>query len=272
MIQGKFINPENKSDYFCLSVSKLKTFQQCKAKYHYCYIQKLPRQERDYLTFGKLLHKALEVFESEIMKGSIVADHLLMKTAFSEAIKESEFPVTQEQKKEAFEILCKFLEKRAKNKNSLPKPIAVEKPFNIDVGDGVLLNGYIDLVQMDPDNVLHVADYKTSKTKQYLKKDFLQLKTYSYVMCVENLELENIRTSYIMLKHNFNSLIENFRREDVLPIESEFRRSAAEINQEKLFRPSPGPLCKYCDYAMECPDGRDKLGLVKVDSFGEVNW
>lgn len=272
MIQGKIVNLENRNDYFNLSVSKLKTFQQCKAKYHFQYIQHLPSQEKDYLTFGTLLHKALEIFESEHIKGTNVADHLLMKTAFSKALKDSKYPVTPEQKQEAFEILSKFLEIRAKNKNALAKPLSVEKQFSIDVGDGVLLSGFIDLVKMDTDNILHVVDYKTSKTKQYLKKDLFQLKTYSYAMCLENEKLENIRTSYVMLKHNFDPITNEFCREDVLSIESEFRKGAAEINQEKLFRPSTGPLCKYCDYVTECPDGRDRVGLIKADGFGEVNW
>lgn len=272
MIKGKFINPENRNDYFNMSVSKLKTFQQCKAKYHFQYVQQLPALEKDYLTFGTLLHKALEIFESEHIKGTSEADHLLMKTAFGEALKDSKYPVTPDQKKEAFQILCKFLEIRAKNKGALAKPIAVEKQFSIDIGDGVLLNGFIDLVKLDVDNVLHVVDYKTSKTKRYLKKDLLQLKTYSYVMCLENEKLENIRTSYIMLKHNFDPITNEFCREDVLPIESEFRKVAAEINQEKLFRSSTGPLCEYCDYLTECPDGMDRVGLIKVDNFGEVNW
>jgi ATP-dependent helicase/DNAse subunit B len=51
-----------------LSVSKAKTFDDCKAKYKFCYIQKLPRIDRDFHIFGKFLHSTLESFHKTIIQ------------------------------------------------------------------------------------------------------------------------------------------------------------------------------------------------------------
>ena len=45
-----------------LSVSKVKTFDDCKAKYRYTYIEKLPRKEWSFHIFGSFLHLVLEEF------------------------------------------------------------------------------------------------------------------------------------------------------------------------------------------------------------------
>ena len=40
-----------------LSVSKVKTFKDCKAKFHFCYVQKLPRKEYDFRRLYAILNK-----------------------------------------------------------------------------------------------------------------------------------------------------------------------------------------------------------------------
>jgi CRISPR/Cas system-associated exonuclease Cas4 (RecB family) len=276
--QGKFVKilPQDRRNYFHLSVSKTKTFKQCKAKYHFNYIQKLPRKDWEHLDFGSLLHEALENFEKAIIAGNKEKYHILMKKCFSSALKN--WPkITQDQKKEAFDILSSFLKKRI-NCNSVP--IAAEKEFTIDIGNNILLNGFIDLVKMDPDGVLHVGDYKTSKSGKWLEKDYLQLKTYAYAMCLEDPNLELVRCSYIMLKLDFEEIKFEFSREEAMTIEQDFRDYTTEIAEEKLFRPSTGPLCPYCDYSEHCPDGlkwikqaeernNKKTGTKK---FGETEW
>jgi len=277
--QGKLLTvlPQDRRNYFHLSVSKAKTFKQCKAKYLFNYIKKLPKKEWEFQVFGKFLHECLEKFEKAIIAGNKEKYHILMKAIFANALKN--WPqITQEQKKEAFDILCSYLKKRI-TYNYVP--IAAEKEFTIDIGDNVLLNGFIDLVKLDADGVLHLDDYKTSKTGLYLKKDYLQLQTYAYAMCLEDPKLEKVRGSYIMLKLDFEEIKFEFSRENVMSIEQDFRDYTAEIAAEKLFRPDTGPLCPYCDYSEHCPDGlkwikqaeerkNKKSGTSK--KFGETEW
>jgi len=273
LVQGKFLKvvPQDRSVFLNLSVSKVKTFKTCKAKYHFYYIQKLPRKEWDFQVFGKFLHEVLELFHGEIIQGNKDPDHILMKRSFGTALKEYSAGMTSDMQKECFDILIAYLKKRHTEKGQHPEVLEVEKEFLINIADDILLNGFIDVVQRDPDGVLHVADYKTSKHKKYLKNDFMQLKTYAYAMCLEDPSLEKVRCSYVMLRHGFDSILAEFTRDEVMAMESEFQEFAATIKKEKLFRPTPSPLCKFCDYLEKCDDGLEKMGMAKGD-FGERDW
>ena len=282
IIKGKHLKviPENNS-FFKLSVSKTKTFQTCKKKYLFNYIKKLPTQERDYHVFGKFLHLVLELFYKDIINKYVGPDNVLMKKSFNAALlsamdkdpKQFKDKLTPEQKKECFEILKLYLIKRQndRQKNIVPTVIAVEKPFNIDIDGKVLLNGFIDLVKIDSDGVLHVADYKTSKSSKYLKKDFTQLKTYAYVMCLEDPNLELVRCSYVMLRLNFEEVTKEYKRKEIMLMENEIESNSELIQSEKLFRASPGPLCNYCDYLHLCSEAKEKLKIIDPN-FGEINW
>lgn len=277
--------PEDTSKYLRLSVSKVKTFKSCKKKFYFQYKEKLPRKEWPHTNFGSFLHEVLERFETLILAGRTEPDNILMKECFSGALAGDIFegnknnPVVWEekidadQKKESFEILCSFLKRRAelKKEGKLPKVVQPEKEFHIEIGD-ILLIGFIDLLQIDPDGVLHVADYKTSKSKKYLQKDFMQLKTYAYALFLENPELDKVRASYVMLKHNFDLIETEFTREEVMSTcTKDFLKYAEEIESEKLYRSTVSPLCGYCDFVEQCEDGLEKLGRPS-GKFGETTW
>jgi len=277
IIQGKFVSlsPKDRKNYFHLSVSKLKTFKQCKAKYHFDYIQHLPKKDKDFLTFGSFVHEVLELFEKMIIAGNKEPHHILMKKCFAEALKNWK-NITQDQKKESFDILCAFLKKRS---SDCYIPLAAEKEFSIDIGNTVLLNGFIDLVK-EEQGLIHVIDYKSSKQTKYLKKDPLQLLTYAYVMCLENEKLDKVKSSYVMLKFDFEEITFEFSREEALGIEKQFRDHYVEINDEKLFRPTTGPLCEYCDFSEHCPNGLEWIRKAEErknkkntdNNFGEREW
>jgi RecB family exonuclease len=273
-IKGKCLKivPEE-HNLFKLSVSKAKTFKSCKRKYLFNYIEKLEKKEWDFQIFGKFLHQVLENFHGEIITGYVGPDNVLMKRSFNKALIEYKDKLTKDQRLECFEILKLYLVKLYEDRktNVLPTMICVEKDFNIEVDGKILINGFIDVVQRDVDGVLHVADYKTSKSKKYLKNDFMQLKTYAYAMCLEDPDLQRIRCSYVMLRHNFDSIVTEFDRDEVLEMEKEFEEYAKIIQEEKLFRATPSPLCKYCDYLGNCPEGKDKMG-ISDGNFGEVSW
>jgi CRISPR/Cas system-associated exonuclease Cas4 (RecB family) len=254
---------------FALSVSKVKTYQICKAKYKFTYLDKLPRQEWDFQIFGKFLHEVLENFHITIIDGTNDKDHVIMKQAFHDALLNWSHKLTSEQKAECYEIAAAYLKTR--RHKALPVVLDVEREFSLSLRDDLLLNGFIDVVQKDPDGMLHVADYKTSKSKSYLKKDLLQLKTYAYVVMCDDSSIDRIRCSYVMLKHNFDKIEKEFDRDEIMQIKEEFIDYADKIRSEKLYRPSPTPLCKTCDYLGICEPGKDRMGLGKI-SFGEVEW
>jgi CRISPR/Cas system-associated exonuclease Cas4 (RecB family) len=281
-IRGQLINtrPAKSSNIFYLSVSKVKTFKDCKLKYKFSYIDRLPSKDWEHTIFGKFLHKVLEDFEKAIIEGYSDSDNELMKACFNSKDNEWRDKLSKDMKIEAHKIMCDYLNNRTSliNLGELPKPISTEKSFNILVDDFLLINGVIDLIQEDFDGVLHVADYKTTKDKRFLKKDLFQLQTYAYVMCLEYPELELIRCSYVLLRHGFEKIKVNYTREEAMSIEKYFIERTEEMKAEQVFRPTPTPLCRYCNYLENCNSGKDfiecldnKNGKI-IAKFGEMDW
>lgn len=259
---------ENKS--LRLSVSKTKTFIDCNKKYYYSYVLKLPKKERDYHIFGKFVHKVLENFHREYIQASKEPFNDVMSASFDDAIKEFGPSMTKEAKQEAYEMVDKYLQKITKEKDSIKTITDVEKNFDFNISKNVILNGMIDRIQIDPDGVVHVCDYKTVKNKKYIKNDFFQLLTYAYVIHSENPEIKKVRGSYVLLRHDFEYITKEFSIDEILEIKDKYDSYAKMIEEEKLWRPTTGPLCRFCDFLDTCKDGKTFLnGNIKV---GETQW
>jgi ATP-dependent helicase/DNAse subunit B len=205
VLKGKFLKvlPENYSQHFKLSVSKIKTFESCKAKFYFSYIKYIQKKEWEFQIFGSFLHEVLERFEEFIKNGDSSEENVIMKKAFNNAWKAVPFKngekftkwsekVSAEQKKECLAILNSYLSlrKSLKENGNVSKTLDTEKKFNILLQENLLINGFIDLLQEDSDGILHVIDYKSSSHTKYLKKDKFQLQTYAYALFLENPELQ----------------------------------------------------------------------------------
>lgn len=246
---------------FSLSVHKLKMFYECAGKYKFCYKDKLPRVEKDFLVFGKFLHLVFETFHRKIMDDPNLSNDWenVLQDSWNIAFKEYEKDLIKEQKpdeanliEEAQKIVNIYKDNLLKE--GLPNVIAVEKLFYINIDNKILVQGAIDRIQLDPDGILHVVDYKTTKDVKYLK-DYFQLMTYCYSLIIEDESIQKIRASFLALKNNCALLTKEFSRDDILEIAEKFIKCFYDIEDEKLFRPNPNFLCMFCDYLDHCPQG-----------------
>lgn len=261
---------------FKLSVSKADTFVQCKKKYNYVYNMHLPRAEMIYHVFGKFLHEVLEKFHLIYMDGCQDPHNVVMSKVYKETLPLYKDKLTPETKAEAYEIVKQYLITLAKNADKpQPKIIGCEKKFKVNITDNVILNGAIDRIQIDPDNIVHVVDYKTSKSKQFLKDKFTQLLTYAYVLNKENSDLTTIRGSYVMLKHKFEYITKEFHIDEILSIGDKYLKYAQDIESEVVYPANPSILCSYCEFLNLCEEGYEKVGfrqLASQTTSGEVSW
>jgi len=259
-----------------LSVSKAKTFLDCKAKFKFCYLDKLPRKEQDFHIFGKFLHSVLENFHRAIINEPELRNDYppVLKKAWEDALAQYADKLIPEQVEYAKKITDEY--ELLLVKTGIPNVTSVEKEFYIQIDDRILLNGFIDRIQDDAD-LIHVADYKTTKEVKYLANDFFQLKTYGFVLAALDPAVEKIRASYIMLKHNFRFLTKEFTRKEVITeVLAKFVSIADNIEAEKVWRPNPTILCKYCDYLENCNSGRrylEKKGMIERKTTpGVCSW
>lgn len=257
-----------------LSVSKTKTYLDCKAKYKFAYIEKLPKKDWDHHIFGKFCHKVLENFHNAYIKNSsILPFNIEMGNAYKSAVKEFGAKMTPEMKKDCWSIVDKYLRivTNDKKNNLSANVLSCEKSFDFPVTENLVLNGMIDRIQIDADNVVHVCDYKTVKNKKYLKNDFFQLLTYAYyIMNYESLDIPKVRCSYILLRHDFEYITVEFNRKEVMEVKDQYIKYAEQMIGEKNFTPNPTALCNFCDYLDKCPEGKSKAFNQNV--YGEVAW
>lgn len=257
---------------FRLSVSKTKCYSDCAKKYYFSYVLKLPKKEKDYFIFGKFLHQILEDFHAEYINGSVEATHKVMAKVYKNALIEYKPKMTTEALKEAYDIADSYLQKISSEKKPTSNIVAVEKEFSFNISDTIILNGMIDRIQIDDDDVLHLADYKTTKNKKYLKNDWFQLMTYGFVMLNENPDIKKIRGSYILLRHNFEYITKEFSANELLAVKQQYIDYAKSIEEEKLWRPNPTKLCLFCDYIDKCTEGNAFINKGKNTTHGEMQW
>lgn len=257
---------------FRLSVSKLKTYLTCPKKYKFTYIDKLPRKTFDFHTLGKFCHKVLETFHNAYIIGSDQPYNITMSKSFKDALELYKADMTPEIKKECWSIIDKYLKLVSENKknNIVANVLSCEKDFELSVGGKVILNGQIDRIQLDDDDVLHVCDYKTSKSTKYLKDDFFQLLTYAFIILNEDKDLKKIRASYIMLKHNFEYITTEFKKDEILKIGDKYIQYTDQILNDKIYEPKPSRLCEYCDHLTSCIEGRKIVN--PSTTYGAVQW
>jgi len=254
-----------------LSVSKTKTFLQCKKQFKFNYIEKLPKKDWDHHTFGKFCHKVLEYFHQQYLEGCLLPYNTVMNDAWKVAWAEYKDKMNPVMKQECWDLINKYLKMVSTKKSQFPaNVIGVEKRFEFPVAENIILNGAIDRIQQDDDGIIHVCDYKTAKNKKYLKDDFFQLLTYAYVIVTEDPSVKKVRASYIMLRHDFEYITTEFTLKDIKKVKDKFLDYAEQIKTETDYKATPTALCNFCDYLEHCPEGKGKAFNQNV--YGEVAY
>ncbi len=264
------------TDELRLSVSKTKCFNQCKKQFEFSYILKFPKKTRDYHVLGSFCHLALEEFHLAYCdRFSLQPFNVEMGAAFKKAWAEFKDRMTPEMKKEAWDMLNKYLTLISRDQKSglVANVLSVEKKFNLTIDDNIVLNGMIDRIQLDADGVMHVADYKTTKNKKYLKDDWFQLLTYAFILLNEDPSLTKVRASYILLRHDFEYITTEFDVPQILKVKDQFVEYANAIRNETEYEPTTSNLCNFCDFLEHCDSGKEKAAnAFNSTVHGEVSW
>lgn len=257
-----------------LSVSKTKTFANCKKQFRFTYVEKLPRKTHSFHSVGKFCHKVLEDFHRAYINGSTEHFKTEMTKAFKAAQIEYKAEMTPEMIQECLVMIKGYLAimLRDQKNNCLPNVLEVERNFTFPLSENVIITGMIDRIQIDADNALHIADYKTTKNKKYLMDDWFQLLTYAYVMLVDNPDLKKIRGSYILLRHDFEYITTEFDVAQILSIKDQYIEYANKMIMEKEYPANPTALCSWCDHLDICAEGLEKTGKYSNSAHGETDW
>lgn len=229
-----------------ISNSKYDTFKQCKLKYRYRYIDRLPESKEantDALHFGSYIHKILEdgVSATELSELESLAEEHKSKYTF---------PATYNPKT----AIC--LKNFLKFNSSLGESVATELVYEAEVKDDITTNGIIDRIIKGSEGGYLIIDYKTSKrekTKFDLYQD-MQLQGYCYAINkTYKTPIENITCAhYYPITNNFVSI--QYTNAQIAGYVRKVLDEVWRIRKLKKdeFCASKNEFCNWCGYKPYC--------------------
>ena len=268
-----------------LSFSAIETFKTCPRKYFYSYLQKLPKKIWPWFTFGNFNHLVLEKFHSYTKfytkRNREYKPQELMKRAFYSALRRTirrsshtiEPVLTEKQIDESKILLKRYIDKVKSTKDNT---LFVEKYFVIDLGDDMILRGYIDRVDQIGPKSFKIVDYKTSKAS-YVHDKNNQLDIYAIglkqVLDEKDVEIWK-QLDFIKIGKTSPSNPEGAKHDDREDAEIlEIIKNWGMIIREKREKDSDdvskweakeNDFCWCCDFKVQCDESR---GLNKLEEF-----
>ena len=245
-----------------LSATAIEDYLSCPLKFKFSHFLKIPTGPQPALTFGNIMHSCVRHYFK--LRRTAVPEFGEVEAFYQASWKAAGFEDSyQEQtyKKAGIEQLRLFVE----DQNARPVAadgIKMEQHFALDLDD-VVLEGRID--QINPLGMLagksghaparrppvELVDYKTGKPRSQKDADkSLQLSVYA-LAARHHLGLEPERLTFYNLTNN--QPVSSVRTEkDLEEVRRQVREVAAEIRR-LLFPPTPGFVCKFCDFVPICP-------------------
>jgi len=238
-----------------LSASAIEAYRDCPLKFKFSHYLRIPTAPQAALTFGNLMHQCVRHYyvlrrESVPRVEDLQAFYLRSWSAagFEDAYQEEAY------KKAGLEQLRQFVERQGENPIPADR-IQMEQRFRMEVGD-VVLQGRID--QINPCDgsrgskpAVELVDYKTGRPRSQKDADkSLQLSVYALAARRE-LNMDPARLTFYNLTNN--------EAVSTVRTDKDIERAVVEIDdvagciRQKLFDPSPGFVCKRCEFVPVCP-------------------
>lgn len=243
-----------------LSVSRTQCFEQCQQQYKYRYHLKVisDKPEQIYFSYGKLVHKAAEVYVEEKGVTPIfeIGQKLLNKEILFEGSNNLERLTSEYHNKFWKHLLA--IEKVTK-KIGFEGEIEHKIEYDLDPPNQKILLGFIDRLIIQNNHAI-ILDYKTSKDNSWRKnkntiKSDLQLNAYAFVISDKfNIPPENITAALFYLE-GAKMVSTGFKKENLNKCKKTLRSTflkIEEINENKTVA-NVGNHCYRCDYSNICP-------------------
>jgi len=236
-----------------LSPSRINTYQKCPRKYYYTYIAKLPRKDWDHFKLGTFVHGALEFFHSEYKKDDNLLNlkHIMKESFRRQRAEMGKKNILLPEKilLEARDLLAEYLNRMETNGIGA-EILSLEQNFNIQLDDKYNIQGIVDRIDKDPDDLMHIKDYKTTKNAKYMEP--FQLQAYGIYLTEKYPDIDRFRGSYVMLRHGGKLISYDFNSEDIRKGRQIVIDYASKIMQEERWMTKQSPLCDWCDFKYLC--------------------
>ncbi len=239
---------------FKLSSFRLRVFRQCRRRYKYQYVERLPTRPSAYNTVGAHVHNALKAFFSLPDISEHKPERLLDLLHESWQQNRAGFSDLEDEERWR-ERATSQLRSFARDNDLTVRPLMLESYLETPISPQLALLGRIDRVDDEPDG-LHVIDYKTGRRPEEI--DVEQLHLYA-LMLERTLSRSVARTSYFYLDDGSRWSTSPQRRElddAVAAVTAAYN----EIVTERDYPTNVGRHCAFCDYQALCPSREEIVG------------
>lgn len=264
------------------SYSKMDLFKSCPFSYNLKYNQKKYTSDTSIaLELGSLCHFILELKGKSLAQGEKVdyakLNKIITDGFFEEYIGEKESGCllgTNELKKKYFDtwwekcsasgmtydekmqVFDKVLHEEMENTEWTP--YLFEYPFEFVWDNKVIIKGFIDRIDIK-DGEYRTVDYKTSKKVYDKSKLATSLQFGIYALAILNdfdkLPIESLYR-FILIDEEQKALTLGWEKRLIKALDKVF--NAIENNEkENIWKPSPSPLCHWCNFSATNPNAKD---------------
>ena len=252
------------------SHSKLGTFQQCKQKYKFQYVDRVKVESKDTIeTFlGGLVHKTLEKLYKDLKFQKLNTKEELLnffKECWNKEFNDKILIVKKDYKKENyFEMGIKFISdyyEHYKPFNNLTT-LGLETEYRLELDDGNSYHVRMDRLSCDKDGNYYVCDYKTNnqlKPQEELDED-RQLAMYSLWVKNNFNDCKNVKLVWYFLAFD-KEMISERNEEQLLNLKLDVQNIIKEIESCNNFLTTISNLCDWCAYKSLCPAWKHELEL-----------
>lgn len=243
------------------SHSKLETFEKCKLRYRYRYIDKIipkiPKSIEAYL--GSIVHETLEWLYTKVMEKKIPSVNEVIEFYSEKWIKNfsDNFPIARKEMKakDYFNMGVEFLVNYyMKNHPFVDNTIAIEKRVEIKIDEDRKIIGYVDRLVHDlQKNEIEIHDYKTSAS--VLSRENIensrQLALYSLAVKERYGKDKNVSMVWHFLAHDMKFSLSK-TNEQLEMLKKEIIELINKIENTKDFPANKSRLCDWCEYRDIC--------------------
>jgi len=234
-----------------LSFSDLKYFFECPYQFKLRILYGFNAPIHEALGYGKSLHDALADIHARTIRGEIVDDKQVPDLVKTHLHTPYAYPALREKLEGAADrVLRDYL---ADNRKDFKNIEFSEKTIEVSLGDGVSVNGRIDLVRRKDTNETTIVDLKSTDRAQ--PEDVTETQLHIYALGYQ--ELTGRNADYVEIynlderKRKPHSVDEDF----IDDVKAKVHGAAEALRQGKLPPKPVAKKCAGCDYCRMCTSG-----------------
>jgi putative RecB family exonuclease len=264
MTSSQLLAPAADVVHGSLSPSRASDFKSCPLLYRFRTIDKLPERPSPAAARGTLVHAVLDrLFDLEASGRTLEAATALVEPQWRQLLADAPEVAELFADDPDGAALADWLESArglvanyfALEDPTRLQPAAREQRVDVVV-DGLRLRGYIDRVDVSPDGQVRIIDYKTGASPRiaFEAKALFQMKFYALVLWRMHGQVP--RQLRLMYLADRDTLSYSPDEDELVRFERTLQAIWAAVERaarSRDFRPSPGPLCNWCDHQALCP-------------------